>query len=79
MCSLIRDQLGNRCAQTNAHLGLGTLGLGGRAIVTSGNSTGTLRQALFDLARRREISVSLAEQLGRELDLADARLTRMGV
>jgi CPA1 family monovalent cation:H+ antiporter len=37
------------------------------------------RQALFDLARQREISVSLAEQLGRELDLADARLTRMGV
>lgn len=34
------------------------------------------RQALFDLGRRREIGLSLAEQLGRELDLADARLTR---
>ncbi|HXH16022.1 MAG TPA: Na+/H+ antiporter [Sphingomonas sp.] len=37
------------------------------------------RQTLFELARQREISVSLAEQLGRELDLADARLTRLGV
>ncbi|MGP7794439.1 Na+/H+ antiporter [Sphingomonas sp. CLY1604] len=37
------------------------------------------RQALFDLAQRREISVTLAEQLGRELDLADARLTRLGM
>ncbi len=37
------------------------------------------RRALFDLAERREIDLTLAEQLGRELDLSDARLTRSGV
>ena len=37
------------------------------------------RAATFDLARRGEISNTLADQLGRELDLADARLTRLGV
>ena len=37
------------------------------------------REAIFGLAREREISITLAEQLGRELDLADARLTRLGV
>jgi CPA1 family monovalent cation:H+ antiporter len=37
------------------------------------------REAILGLAREREISVTLAEQLGRELDLADARLTRLGV
>jgi len=34
------------------------------------------RQSLFRLAERREIGMTLAEQLGRELDLTDARLTR---
>ena len=37
------------------------------------------RNAIFDLARRREIGVTLAEQLGRELDLIDARLSRQGL
>jgi CPA1 family monovalent cation:H+ antiporter len=37
------------------------------------------RRSLFDLAERREIGLTLAEQLGRELDLNDARLTRSGV
>ncbi|MGC5797895.1 Na+/H+ antiporter [Sphingomonas sp. NFX23] len=37
------------------------------------------RNAIFDLARRREIGVELAEQLGRELDLIDARLSRQGL
>jgi len=37
------------------------------------------RNAIFDLARRREIGVTLAEQLGRELDLIDARLSRQGI
>ncbi len=37
------------------------------------------RQAVSDLAQQREISLTLAEQLGRELDLADARLTRLNV
>ena len=37
------------------------------------------RRALFALGRRREIGLTLAEQLGRELDLADARLTRKGL
>lgn len=37
------------------------------------------RATMFDLARQGEISNTLAEQLGRELDLADARLTRLGV
>jgi Na+/H+ antiporter len=37
------------------------------------------RDAIFNLARERAISITLAEQLGRELDLADARLTRLGV
>ena len=37
------------------------------------------RNAIFDLARRREIGVELAEQLGRELDLVDARLSRQGL
>ncbi|WP_375250384.1 Na+/H+ antiporter [Sphingomonas sp.] len=35
------------------------------------------REALFALARQRRIGQSVAEQLGRELDLADARLTRL--
>jgi Na+/H+ antiporter, bacterial form len=35
------------------------------------------RAEIFELARRREISISLAEQLGRELDMSDARLTRL--
>ena len=37
------------------------------------------RNAIFDLARRREIGIELAEQLGRELDLIDARLSRQGL
>jgi len=37
------------------------------------------RRALFELAERREIGLTLAEQIGRELDLSDARLTRSGV
>ena len=37
------------------------------------------RNAIFDLVRRREIGVTLAEQLGRELDLIDARLSRQGL
>jgi len=36
------------------------------------------RRSLLGLADRREIGLTLAEQLGRELDLADARLTRSG-
>lgn len=36
------------------------------------------RRALFDLAERRDIALTLAEQMGRELDLNDARLTRSG-
>ncbi len=36
------------------------------------------RQSLFAMAERREIGLTLAEQLGRELDLSDARLTRLG-
>lgn len=36
------------------------------------------RRTLFELAERREIGLTLAEQLGRELDLSDARLTRLG-
>jgi plasmid stability protein len=31
------------------------------------------------LAEHREIGLTLAEQMGRELDLNDARLTRSGV
>jgi len=34
------------------------------------------RRAVFKLAERREIGLTLAEQMGRELDLNDARLTR---
>ncbi|MES3153075.1 Na+/H+ antiporter [Sphingomonas faeni] len=37
------------------------------------------RNTIFDLARRREIGIELAEQLGRELDLVDARLSRQGL
>jgi CPA1 family monovalent cation:H+ antiporter len=37
------------------------------------------RDAIFALARERAISITLAEQLGREFDLADARLTRLGI
>ncbi|GGB21814.1 Na+/H+ antiporter [Sphingomonas metalli] len=37
------------------------------------------RQAIFDLARQRELGLSVAEQLGRELDLADARWNRMAM
>ena len=37
------------------------------------------RQAVFELARRREVGLAVAEQLGRELDDADERLTRMTV
>ncbi|WP_294352191.1 Na+/H+ antiporter [uncultured Sphingomonas sp.] len=37
------------------------------------------RATLFDLARQGDISNTLADQLGRELDLADARLTRHSV
>jgi CPA1 family monovalent cation:H+ antiporter len=36
------------------------------------------RRAIFNLAHRREITTGVAEQLGRELDLVDARLTRFG-
>jgi len=36
------------------------------------------RKSLFAMAERREIGLTLAEQLGRELDLSDARLTRLG-
>ena len=36
------------------------------------------RQSLLAMAERREIGLTLAEQLGRELDLSDARLTRLG-
>jgi monovalent cation/hydrogen antiporter len=36
------------------------------------------RETIFDLARQRQISLTLAEQLGREMDLTDARLTRLG-
>jgi CPA1 family monovalent cation:H+ antiporter len=36
------------------------------------------RRSLFALAEQREIGLTLAEQLGRELDLSDARLTRSG-
>lgn len=35
------------------------------------------RAAIFELARDRAISIALAEQLGRELDMADARLTKL--
>jgi len=37
------------------------------------------RRAVFEMAERREIGLTLAEQMGRELDLNDARLTRSGV
>ncbi len=37
------------------------------------------RNAVFDLARRREISGELADTMGRELDLIDARLSRQGL
>jgi len=37
------------------------------------------RQAVFEMAERREIGLAFAEQMGRELDLNDARLTRSGV
>jgi CPA1 family monovalent cation:H+ antiporter len=36
------------------------------------------RKSLFAMAERREIGLTLSEQLGRELDLSDARLTRLG-
>jgi CPA1 family monovalent cation:H+ antiporter len=35
------------------------------------------RQAVFDLARRREVGLAIADQIGRELDFADERLARM--
>jgi len=37
------------------------------------------REAVFALAKQRAISLTLAEQLGRELDMADARLTRLTI
>ena len=37
------------------------------------------RAAIFELAKERAISITLAEQLGRELDMADARLTRLAI
>lgn len=35
------------------------------------------RRTLLDLAQRREVGLSLADQLGRDLDLVEARLTRL--